>query len=306
MQMLLSCSFLLISLSLSHPSTLSLCQQMVATKFYSGHDEDSSINWAEYAKMTPETLLRTELEFLAALDWKVYVSNEEFFEKVASIEKKLARRQGLARGWFTYMELDSLLPSIQITKSFLHFTFIIGLSYTAFVATIVASVFLVSQLPGSYLNAANRKATLSDAVASLSLQQTTNHTPIASNAINSTENRAHTEYMEMDTDLLDTEIDRLGATKHNATDTKDETAKKDSPTTPGALDWSVIVNSWTTEKMKIDYYTDRFGDTFSNFKPTATATVTHSPLANFTIFKVLQPHAGTFQHYFNAIKMQFV
>lgn len=289
---------------------------MVATKFYSGHDEDSSVNWAEYAKMTPDNLLRMELEFLAALDWKVYVSNEEFFEKVESIEKKLARRQGLARGWFTYMELDSLLPSIQITKSFLHFTFIIGLSYTAFVATIVASVFLVSQIPGSYLNATNRKVTVSDAIASIGDQRTETH---AGEVINSTENRNHADHthtqpinsenIEMEADLLDTEIERLGATDHNTTEASDEKATNASTPMPGTLDWSVIVNSWTNEKVKVDYYTDRFGHTFSNFKPTGNpAVLTQSKLPNLTNFHsvLLQPHAGTFQHYFNAIKMQFV
>lgn len=294
---------------------------MVATKFYSGHDEESSINWAEYAKMTPENLLRMELEFLTALDWKVYVSNEEFFEKVAAIETKLARQQGLARGWFTYMELDSLLPSIKITKSFLHFTFVIGLSYTAFVATIVASVFLVSQIPGSYLNASSRKATVSDAMTSISSQQTATHSPITSDAINSsepvTENRNnsnthqqlnHLEYIQMDSDLLDTEMNRLGDTEHNATKSNKENTRIDWSTNPGIFNWSVIVNIWATEKLKIDFYTDLFGHTFSELKPALPSPFKHFPYANSTGYDsvVLQPNSGTFQNYFNGIKMKFV
>lgn len=294
---------------------------MVATKFYSGHDEESSVNWAEYAEMTPDNLLRMELEFLTALDWKVYVSNEEFFEKVATIETKLARRQGLARGWFTYMELDSLLPSIKITKSFLHFTFVIGMSYTAFVATIVASVFLVSQIPGSYLNASSRKATVSDAMASISTQQTATHSPITSEAINSSdpvnENRNksnaqpqlnHLEYIQMDTDLLDTEINRLGDTEHKATESNNENRRNVWSTNPGKFNWSVIVNSWATEKLKIDFYTDLLGHTFSELKPASPSPFKHYPYANSTSFDsiVLNPNAGTFQNYFNGIKMRFV
>lgn len=294
---------------------------MVATKFYSGHDEESSINWAEYAKMTPDNLLRMELEFLTALDWKVYVSNEEFFEKVASIETKLARRQGLARGWFTYMELDSLLPSIKITKSFLHFTFIIGISYTAFVATIVASVFLVSQIPGSYLNASSRKATISNAMTSISAQQTATHSPIASDAINSSdaliENRNnsnvhaqlnHLEYIEMGTDLLDTEMNRLGDTEHNATETKNENTKNVWSENPGIFNWSVIVNSWATETLKIDFYTNLFGHSFPELKPAVPYPIKHSSYANSTSYDsiVLQPNSGTFQNYFNGIKLKFV
>lgn len=133
---------------------------MVATKFYSGHDDEAPyVNWSECANMTSDNLLKMELAFLTALDWKVFVSNEEFYEKVQYLEILLARRQGMNRGWFTYVELNSLLPSIQIAKHFLQTTLILGLSYTAFVATMVASVFLVSQIPGTYLNASSRTNT---------------------------------------------------------------------------------------------------------------------------------------------------
>lgn len=291
---------------------------MVATKFYSGHDEDSTVNWAEYAKTTPDNLLRMELEFLTALDWKIYVSNDEFFEKVATIERKLAQKQGLTRGWFTYMELDSLLPSIQITKSFLHFTFIIGLSYTAFVATIVASVFLVSQIPGTYLNSSSRKATISDAIGSLSEPQITAHTTIGHDAVNTSESETETytsnnirsplinsEYIEFDMDLLDRKIDRLGdaVAVHNATESNSENQMK-----PETFNWSVIVNSLAKKKQKIESYTDRFGHTFSKFKPSAPFEYNRASPTNTTIYDsiVLQPNSGMFQNYFNGIKMKFV
>lgn len=294
---------------------------MVATKFYSGHDEDSSINWAEYAKMSPDNLLRLELEFLTALDWKVYVSNEEFFEKVVTIEKKLARRQGLTRGWFTYMELDSLMPSIKITDTFLHFTFIIGLSYTAFVATIVASVFLVSQIPGSYLNASSRKATISDTLASLSVHQTTTHSPIGSDAVNSSDPMIgnhndsnarvpmiNSEYIGMDTDLLDEKIERLGNTVQNAIKSTEEPTRNVLTANPGIFNWSVIVNSLAMEKLKSDFYSDRFGHKFSKFKSAAPSILNHSPHANSTIFDsvVWQTDSGMFQNFFQGIKMKFV
>lgn len=154
---------------------------MVATKFYSGHDDEAPyVNWAEYANMTPDNLLQMELAFLCALDWKVYVSNEEFHEKVKSLETTLARRQGMHRGWFTYVELDSLLPSIQIAKHFLQTTLVLGLSYTAFVATMVASVFLVSQIPGTCLNSSSRTSTTHHDVASTNDSSTTSQ-PIDSN-----------------------------------------------------------------------------------------------------------------------------
>lgn len=131
---------------------------MVATKFYSGHDDEAPyVNWAECMNVTNENLLQMEISFLNAIDWKVYVSNEDFYEKVKTLEVILARRQGTARGFFTYMELNSvLMPSVQITKEFIQSILVLGLSYTVFIATMVASVFLVSQIPGTYLNASSR------------------------------------------------------------------------------------------------------------------------------------------------------
>lgn len=130
---------------------------MVATKFYSGHDEEAPyVNWAESINTTSDNLLAMELSFLSAIDWNVFVSNEEFFDKVESLEIILARRQGLNRGFFTYLELNSVMPSVQIAKQFIQSTLVLGLSYTVLVTTMVASVFLASQIPGTYLNAPSR------------------------------------------------------------------------------------------------------------------------------------------------------
>lgn len=315
---------------------------MVATKFYSGHDEDSSVNWAEYAKMTPDNLLSMELEFLSALNWRVYVSNEEFFDKVTSIERKLARKQGLTRGWFTYMELNSLMPSIKITKSFLHFSFIIGLSYTAFVATMIASVFLVSQIPGTYLHAANRKATVSDAIASINLSSTTthSHSPITNDAVNSTttateamtenhnDNHIHsqlidTDYMQMATDLLDAnQLDRLVDNRTNATTATDDNNSSNNnnveivSSTIGKFNWSVILMCLASGKLQYDHYTDPFAETVPTY--------THTPITDFSGLNHHSPHSppntnttisdsilfesdsGMFQNYFHEFKMKFV
>ena len=130
---------------------------MVATKFYSGHDEDVSLSdWAEYGNMTHEQLVQVELEFLSALNWNIYVSNEEFFDRVHLLEGILAKRQGLHRGWFTYTEMNSLLPALTIAKSLMQLTMILAMGYAAFVATIVGSVFLASQVPGTSLHSASK------------------------------------------------------------------------------------------------------------------------------------------------------
>lgn len=127
---------------------------MVSTKFYNGYDEDVSLSdWAEYGNLTNDQLKKIELEFLSALNWNVYVSNEQFFEKLDSIETVLAKKQGLHRGWFTYVELNHLLPPIAIAKSLIQYSLVLAMSYAAFVATIAGSIFLASQVPGTSLYA---------------------------------------------------------------------------------------------------------------------------------------------------------
>lgn len=124
---------------------------MVATKFYSGHDEEAPhVNWTEC--MNSDNLLEMELSFLNAIDWKVYVSREQFFEKVKALEVILARQQGLKRGFFTYLEMDSVMPSADSVTQIIQAAIVLSFSYTVFVATMVASVFLVSQLPCTCLH----------------------------------------------------------------------------------------------------------------------------------------------------------
>lgn len=146
---------------------------MVATKFYSGHDDEAPyVNWAECMNTTSDNLLQMELSFLNAIDWTVYVSNDEFFAKVKSLEIILARRQGIKRGFLTYVELQMLLPSVQIVKQFMQMTLVLGMSYTVFVATMAASVLLVSQIPGTYLHSS--QASVEKSTTNSSLQQPIN------------------------------------------------------------------------------------------------------------------------------------
>lgn len=122
---------------------------MVATKFYSGHDDEAPhLNWAECI----DNVLEMELSFLDAINWKVYVSREQFFEKVKSLEIVLARQQGLKHGFFTYLEMNSVMPSIDDVTYLIQSIIVLGFSYTVFVATMIASVFLVSQIPVTCLH----------------------------------------------------------------------------------------------------------------------------------------------------------
>lgn len=270
---------------------------MVATKFYSGHDDEVPyVNWSECANMTSDKLLQMELAFLTALDWKVYVSNEEFYENVQYLETLLARRQGMNRGWFTYVELNSLLPSIQIAKHFLQTTLILGLSYTAFVATMVASVFLVSQIPGTYLNASSRTNTNLNNVASMNSSSTQ---PMDSND-NLISHSPSTSILNSETEtlnLLDLIVDRLNDTSES---NKQANSKMQWNLMPiiswfknNALQWPVINND--------DNRHESFSNRFRNSLATDFFCNSTFPSSVFSI----QSNIGRVKLDFNGLKSTF-
>lgn len=136
------------------PSELFIVSMMVSTKFYCGYDEDIYLSaWADSGSMSVDHMKQLELEFLDAIGWKVYVSNQEFFEKLKSVEKVLAKRQGLARGWLTYTELINFIPTLALAKQILNYSTVLALSYTASVMTIAGAFFLASNInvPGNVL-----------------------------------------------------------------------------------------------------------------------------------------------------------
>ncbi|XP_055547514.1 uncharacterized protein LOC129731485 [Wyeomyia smithii] len=136
------------------PSELFIVSMMVSTKFYCGYDEDIYLSvWAESGNMSIDHIKELELEFLDAMGWNVYVSNQDFFEKLKSVEKVLAKRQGLNRGWLTYTELINFLPTLALAKQILNYSTVIAFSYTASVMTIAGAFFLASNInvPGNVL-----------------------------------------------------------------------------------------------------------------------------------------------------------
>jgi len=56
-------------------------------------------------------LNRMEIEFLKAIDWNLKVDPDEYGKVMTFLEKQVAVGEGRGRGWFTYSELSSLLPS---------------------------------------------------------------------------------------------------------------------------------------------------------------------------------------------------
>lgn len=66
---------------------------------------------------------------------------------MTNIEKTLARREGLRRGWLTYTELVQMLPSFTLVKFLFNNITVMAVSYAASVMTIAGAFFLASQIP---------------------------------------------------------------------------------------------------------------------------------------------------------------
>ncbi|XP_070139659.1 protein CNPPD1 isoform X2 [Drosophila kikkawai] len=152
------------------PQELFVVSLMISTKFYAGHDEQFYMeDWAKEGNMTEDRLKKMELEFLCAIDWNIYVSNEHFFAKLNSVERTLAEREGLRRGWLTYSELIQLLPSFEWTKFLANSFSVLALSYAASVITLASAFFIASQVPGTMWH--RRPVTASAPVPTLTLEE---------------------------------------------------------------------------------------------------------------------------------------
>lgn len=122
---------------------------MVSVKFYSDYDEMDvfASAWAEEGRIDVERLRKLEITFLNAIQWNILVSQSEFYEKLKTVEKLLAMKEGLSRGWFTYTELEMLMPTIEIAKQILNYTTILMFSYACSIATIALSSVILASIP---------------------------------------------------------------------------------------------------------------------------------------------------------------
>lgn len=134
---------------------------MVSTKFYQGYDDDadefnSISDWAKYGDIYTEKLKELELSFLNALQWNLHVTDDEFFDKLKTVETILAEKQALNRGWMTYSELEKFLPSISLAKQIINYSTILLFSYAYSFLTLTGAFLIASRIPYTHLyNKAN-------------------------------------------------------------------------------------------------------------------------------------------------------
>nr|SVE84255.1 EOG090X069C [Daphnia pulex] len=138
-------------------SKLFLISVMVASKFLNDDGEDDEVinsEWANSAKIELSDLNQIERQFLQAIEWRLFVDDQEFAEALARIEFRVAQRESLKRGWLTYTDLDILAQRKLLTDTWdVVYDLIINVSvacmtaYLASLVTLVGSAIVVSSLP---------------------------------------------------------------------------------------------------------------------------------------------------------------
>lgn len=140
------------------PSELFLVSLMVASKFLNDEGEDDEVfntEWALSGDLTILQINQLEKDFLKAIDWTVFVHNQEFWERLQKLEKDVAYREAQKRGWFSYTELTCLMNSMQliaVAQVVVNMSTICLVTYTAGVITLLGSALVASYLPGTVLS----------------------------------------------------------------------------------------------------------------------------------------------------------
>ncbi|XP_015110142.1 protein CNPPD1 isoform X2 [Diachasma alloeum] len=147
------------------PSELFLVSLMIASKFLNDDGEEDEVfntEWAQSGDLTVPHMNRLEKEFLTAINWEIFVHNDQFWDRLRKLEKDVAYKEGKKRGWFSYQELSCLIETIRITaivQALVSISSVCLAAYTAGVVTLLGSALIASHVPGTSL--APRTSTLS-------------------------------------------------------------------------------------------------------------------------------------------------
>jgi len=157
---------------------LFLVSMMVASKFlHDDGEEDEVFNdeWAQSGGVDTKEMNKLEIEFLSAMDWRIFVKKEEFQDAVKKVERDISMKRVANRGWATYTELAVLSghPGVRdIWRMFcelsLRVTALCSAAYTAGFLSLLASVTLMERTPLGPTGVSNSLSTLSDIISATS------------------------------------------------------------------------------------------------------------------------------------------
>ncbi|KAJ7345976.1 hypothetical protein JRQ81_001926 [Phrynocephalus forsythii] len=130
-------------------SDLFLISMMVASKYlYDEGEEEEVFNdeWGAAGKVDVQTMNTLEMNFLSAIDWSLYTDPRELFEVLSWVEGRVAEKQGIRRGWFTYTDLCVLMEQTlwqqalgQFYQQVAKVACIFGVMYLTGIAAVLAS-----------------------------------------------------------------------------------------------------------------------------------------------------------------------
>ncbi|XP_011306324.1 protein CNPPD1 [Fopius arisanus] len=139
------------------PSELFLVSLMIASKFLNDDGEEDEVfnaEWAQSGDLTVPQMNRLEKEFLTAINWEIFIYNDQFWDRLRKLEKDVAYKEGTKRGWFSYRELSCLVETIRITaivQALVSISSVCLAAYTAGVVTLLGSALIASHVPGTSL-----------------------------------------------------------------------------------------------------------------------------------------------------------
>lgn len=101
---------------------LFLTAMVVASKYLNDEGESEALTnseWAEVGCKSKQSLDTMERQFLTAIDWRLYVSMEEYYSFVTGIEGRIALNQFAIRGWLTYTDMVTIWDTMDTQRTLL-------------------------------------------------------------------------------------------------------------------------------------------------------------------------------------------
>eukprot|EP00731_Ephydatia_muelleri_P020209 Em0012g1034a len=104
------------------PRDVFLTALLIASKYMNDEGEDEALTnsqWAAAGYKEKEEVDQLERRFLSAIDWRLYVSMQEYYPFVANVQKRIAISQLKQRGWATYTDLTTIWQASDVEETML-------------------------------------------------------------------------------------------------------------------------------------------------------------------------------------------
>jgi hypothetical protein len=99
---------------------LFLAAMIAANKYLTDPGEEEALvnsDWAEIGHFSREKIDHLEVQFLNAIDWRLFVSVQQFTEFVTGVEGRVALAQAQIRGWLSYSDLVSIWEWVDVDST---------------------------------------------------------------------------------------------------------------------------------------------------------------------------------------------